>query len=118
TGPVRARTSGWFARPRPEYTRDWDLVMAIRINVTAVRDCPPVEIRAAMSQVIRVACAGPECTPVGDQLDVHEHGGWAWFGTSVWGVSAGDLNRGLCRLACPALPFTTPAAGRWYPPRH
>ena len=34
-------------------------------------------------------------------------GGWTWFTTSVWGVSAGDLNRGLCHLARPALQFTT-----------
>ena len=78
--------------------------MAIRIHVTAVRDCPVVEIRAAMSQALRLACAGPECTPVGDQLEIHEHGGWAWFVTSVWGVGAGDLSRGLCQLARPALP--------------
>src|SRR6185295_12804205 len=72
------------------------------------------EIRAVMSQVIRLACAGPECTPVGEQLDVSEHEGWAWFATSVWGVSAGDLNRGLCRLARPALQFTTSDGDRWY----
>ena len=88
--------------------------MAIRIHVTAVRDCPVVEIRAAMSQALRLACAGPECTPVGDQLEIHEHGGWAWFVTSVWGVGAGDLNRGLCQLARPALQFTTSDGERWY----
>jgi hypothetical protein len=88
--------------------------MAIRLNVTAVRDCPPVEIRAVMSEVIRLSCAGPECTPVGDQLEVFEHEGWAWFATSVWGVGAGDLNRGLCRLARPALQFTTSDGDRWY----
>src|SRR4051812_26165802 len=88
--------------------------MAIRINVTAVRDCPPDEVRAVMSQFIRPACAGPECAPVGDLLDVQEHGGWTWFGTSVWGVSSGDLNRGLCRLARPALQFTTSDGDRWY----
>jgi hypothetical protein len=88
--------------------------MATRINVTAVRDCPPAEIRSVMSQVIRLACPGPECTPVGDQLELHEHGGWTWFTTSVWGVSAGDLNRGLCQLARPALQFTTSDGDRWY----
>jgi hypothetical protein len=88
--------------------------MAFRINVTAVRDCPPAEVRAVMSEVIHLACAGTECTPAGDQLDVHEHGGWTWFTTSVWGVSAGDLNRGLCQLARPALQFTTSDGDRWY----
>lgn len=90
--------------------------MAARINVTAVRDCPVAEIRAVMSEVIRLACAGPECTPVGNQLDVREHGGWAWFATSVWGFSSGDLNRGLCTLARPALQLTTSDGDRWYPP--
>src|SRR5437660_4577674 len=88
--------------------------MAIRINVTAVRDCPPVEVRAVRSEVIRLACAGPDCTPVGDQLDVHEHGGWTWFATSVWVVSPGDLNRGLCKLARPALQFSTSDGDRWF----
>jgi hypothetical protein len=88
--------------------------MAIRIHVTAVRNGPPAEVRSVMSEVIRPACAGSECPPVGDQLDVHEHGGWSWFTTSVWGVSAGDLNRGLCKLARPALQFTTSDGDRWY----
>src|SRR5439155_23638439 len=88
--------------------------MAIRINVTAVRSCPQAEIRAVMSEVIRLACAGPECTPAGDQLQLNEHGGWTWFTTSVWGVSAGDLNRGLCKLARPAHQFTTSDGDRWY----
>jgi hypothetical protein len=88
--------------------------MAIRINVTAVRQCPPAELRAVMSEVIRPVCSGAECAPVGDQLDVHEHGGWTWFATSVWGVGAGDLNRGLCKLARPALQFTTSDGDRWY----
>jgi hypothetical protein len=88
--------------------------MATRINVTAVRGCPPAEIRPVMSEVIRLACAGPECTPAGDQLDIHEQGGWTWFTTSVWGVSAGDLNRGLCKLARPALQFSTSDGDRWY----
>jgi hypothetical protein len=88
--------------------------MAVRINVTAVRDCPPAEIRAVMSEVLRPACPGPECAPAGDQLEIHQHGGWTWFGTSVWGVSAGDLNRGLCKLARPALQFTTSDGDRWY----
>ncbi len=88
--------------------------MAIRINVTAVRDCPPAEIRPVMSEVIRTACAGPDCTPAGDQLDIQEHGGWTWFATSVWGVSSSDLNRGLCQLARPALQFTTSDGDRWY----
>src|ERR1043165_9203539 len=92
--------------------------MAYRINVTAVRDCPQSEVRAVMSEVIKVACAGPDCAPVGDQLDIHEHGGWTWFNTSVWGVSAGDLNRGLCKLARPALQFTTSDGERWYSTVH
>src|SRR5262249_61457979 len=88
--------------------------MAIRINVTAVRGCPANEVRAVMSEVIRPACPGPECTPVGDALQLHEHNGWTWFTTSVWGVSASDLNRGLCRLARPALQFSTSDGDRWY----
>ncbi len=88
--------------------------MAIRINVTAVRDCPPTEIRPVMSEVIKLACAEGECAPVGEQLDIHEHGGWAWFTTSVWGVGADDLNRGLCKLARPALQFSTSDGDRWY----
>ena len=88
--------------------------MATRINVTAVRDCPTAEVRAVMSEAIRPACPGPECVPVGDQLDVNEHGGWTWFITSVWGVGANELNRGLCKLARPALQFTTSDGDRWY----
>lgn len=89
--------------------------MAIRINATAIRNCPAGEVRAVMSDVIKPACPpGEDCTPVGDQLQIHEHNGWTWFTTSVWGVSAGDLNRGLCRLARPALQFTTSDGDRWY----
>jgi hypothetical protein len=95
-------------------TPNRSLDMAIRINVTAVRDCPVVEVRAVMSEVIRPACAGAECAPVGDQLEIHLHEGWTWFSTSVWGVSAGDLNRGLCKLGRPALQFTTSDGDRWY----
>jgi hypothetical protein len=88
--------------------------MAIRVNVTAIRNCPPGEVRAVMSEVIQVACQGPDCTPVGDLLQIQEHNGWVWFTTSVWGVSAGDLNRGLCQLARPALQFATSDGDRWY----
>jgi hypothetical protein len=88
--------------------------MATRINVTAVRDCPAAEVRAVMGDVLRPACAGAECAPVGEALEIHEHNGWTWFVTSVWGVSAADLNRGLCRLARPAVQFTTSDAERWY----
>jgi hypothetical protein len=89
--------------------------MAIRINVTAIRNCPTDEIRSVISEVIRPsACAQGECGPVGDLLEIHEHGGWTWFTTSVWGVSAGDLNRGLCKLSRPALQFSTSDGDRWY----
>jgi hypothetical protein len=88
--------------------------MATRINVTAIRHCPPDEVRAVMSEVIRPACAGTECQPVGDLLEIHEHNGWVWFATSVWGVSVGDLNRGLCKLGRPALQLTTSDGDRWY----
>ncbi len=77
--------------------------MAIRINVTAVRNCSPPEVRAVMSEVLKPVCAPTECGPIGDQLEITEHNGWAWFTTSVWGVNSNDLNRGLCRLAQPAL---------------
>jgi hypothetical protein len=89
--------------------------MATRINVTAIRDCAPTEVRDVMSEVIQPVCANAEeCRPVGDLLTIHEHNGWTWFTTSVWGVSAGELNRGLCRLARPALQFTTSDGDRWY----
>jgi hypothetical protein len=88
--------------------------MATRINVTAVRDCPSGEVRAVMSEVLRPARAGVECGPVGDQLEIHENQGWTWFTTSVWGISAADLNRALCRLARPALQFSTSDGERWY----
>jgi hypothetical protein len=89
--------------------------MAIRIHVTAVRNCPSAEVRAVMSEVIRPVCANAEeCRPVGELLSIEEHNGWTWFRTSVWGVSAAELNRGLCQLARPALQFTTCDADRWY----
>jgi hypothetical protein len=89
--------------------------MAIRIHVTAVHNCPSAELRAVMSEVIRPVCANAEeCRPVGELLSIEEHDGWTWFSTSVWGVSAGELNRGLCRLARPGLQFTTCDADRWY----
>jgi hypothetical protein len=89
--------------------------MAVRVNVTAVRDCPPDEVRAVMSEVIRPGCANTEeCRPVGELPSLREQNGWTWFTTSVWGVSASDLNRGLCRLARPALQFTTSDGDRWY----
>jgi hypothetical protein len=88
--------------------------MATRINVTAIRNCPAEEVRAVMSDVLRPACAEASCGPVGDQLELRAHNGWVWFLTSVWGVSAGDLNRGLCRLARPAIQFTTSDGDRWY----
>jgi hypothetical protein len=88
--------------------------MATRINVTAVRDCGQAELRAVMSQVLGLPRAGSECGLAGDQLEICEHGGWAWFITSVWGASAIDLNRGLCKLARPALQFTTSDGDRWY----
>ena len=47
----------------------------------------------ALRSRIVLACAGPECTPAGDLLQIQEHNGWVWFTTRVWGVSAGDLNR-------------------------
>jgi len=46
--------------------------MATRIHVTAVRDCPAAEVRSAMSEAIRLACAGSECPPAGDQLEIYE----------------------------------------------
>jgi hypothetical protein len=79
--------------------------MALRINVTAVRSCPAEEVRAVFTDVL-----GPQFACV----TINEHGGWVWFSTSVWGVSSGDLNRGLCGLARPALQFTTSDGDRWY----
>jgi len=88
--------------------------MAVRINVTAVRNCPPEELRAVMSRVLRPVCKTDDCQPLGDQLQLTEHDGWVWFNTSVWGVSPADLNRGLCQLAQPALQFTSSDGSRWY----
>jgi hypothetical protein len=67
-----------------------------------------------MSAVIQPPCTTSECTPAGDSLDIQEHGGWTWFTTSLRGVSADALNRGLCQLARPALQFTTSDGDRWY----
>jgi hypothetical protein len=91
--------------------------MAIRINVTAVRGCPADEVRAVFTDVLgRPAGCDPEsgCRPDFGAVPLHEHNGWVWFTTSVWGVSAADLNRGLCRLARPGLQFTTSDGDRWY----
>ena len=78
--------------------------MAYRIHVTAVRDCPIDEVRATFLDIL-----GPGF----EQVQVHEHSGWVWFSTSVWGVRAKDLNKGLCRLARPGLQFTTCDGDRW-----
>ncbi len=83
--------------------------MSIRINVTAVRDCPATEVEAVFAQTLK-PCAGGECV----RVQTNEHGGWVSFTSSVWGVSASDLNRGLCKLARPALQFTTSDGERWY----
>ncbi|MBX9622532.1 MAG: hypothetical protein K2X82_01830 [Gemmataceae bacterium] len=89
--------------------------MAVRINVTAVRGCPADEVRAVFAEVIKPPCPPQDGTcPVPIQVETAEHGGWVWFTTSVWGVSAADLNRGLCRLARPGLQFTTSDGSRWY----
>jgi hypothetical protein len=88
--------------------------MAIRINVTAVRNCRAADLRAVMSEVLRPMPADSQCQRLGDQLDICEHGGWTWFSTSVWGVGSDDLNRGLCKLARPSLQFTTSDGDRWY----
>src|SRR3954454_11606591 len=87
--------------------------MAIRINITAVRDGPPEEIRAVMTEAIRAPCAGPQCSPVGEQLDGRSHGGWAWFATSGWGGGAVWLKRGRCKLGRPALQFPPSDGDRW-----
>lgn len=79
--------------------------MAVRLHATAVRDCPVDEVRATFREIL-----GPGF----DAVEVREHGGWAWFTTSVWGVAGDALNKGLCRLARPALQFTTADADRWY----
>ncbi|MBX9584188.1 MAG: hypothetical protein K2X87_28140 [Gemmataceae bacterium] len=89
--------------------------MAVRIHVTAVRGCPADEVRAVFAEVIKPPCPpqdGECAVPV--RVETAEHNGWVWFTTSVWGVSAADLNRGLCRLARPGLQFTTSDGDRWY----
>src|SRR3954468_20874744 len=37
-----------------------------------------------------------------------------YLDAAALGVNAGDLNRGLCQLARPALQFTTSDGDRWY----
>ena len=78
--------------------------MAYRIHVTAVRDCAIDEVRATFLDILGRGF---------EQVQVHEHSGWVWFSTSVWGVRAKDLNQGLCRLARPGLQFTTCDGDRW-----
>src|SRR5262245_24568851 len=79
--------------------------MAIRIHVTAARECALEEVRAVFARRLGEGFGA---------VEVREHGGWVWFTTSVWGVGASDLNRGLCELARPALQFTTSDGDRWY----
>ena len=79
--------------------------MATRINVTAVRNCSLDDVRAVFTTILGPAFA---------EIPITDHNGWLSFVTSVWGVSAGDLNRGLCKLAGPALQFTTSDGDRWY----
>lgn len=79
--------------------------MAVRIHVTAVRDCPGEEVRTTFNGILG---AGFEA------VQLHETNGWTWFTTSVWGVGADDLNKGLCQLARPAMQFTTSDGDRWY----
>jgi hypothetical protein len=96
--------------------------MAVRIHVTAARDCPADEVRAVFAEVIESPCpAGEGNFPPGERgcavpvrVEPCESGGWVWFMTSVWGVGAADLNRVLCRLARPGLRFTTSDGSRWY----
>lgn len=78
--------------------------MAVRIHVTAARDCTAEDVRSTYRDLLG---AGFE------QVPIHQSNGWAWFTTSVWGVSGSDLNRGLCQLARPALQFTTSDGDRW-----
>lgn len=79
--------------------------MATRIHVTALRGAIRAEVRATFTEILG---GGFEAVPV------HEYKGWIWFTTSVWGVSGVVLNKGLCRLAVPALQFTTADDARWY----
>ncbi|WP_152050008.1 hypothetical protein [Tautonia marina] len=78
--------------------------MAIRIHVTALRDCAVEDVRSTFCDIL-----GPGF----EQVPIYESNGWAWFTTSVWGVGGSDLNKGLCRLARPALQFTTSDGDRW-----
>ncbi len=88
--------------------------MATRINVTAVRECSPAEVKAVMAETLRPARTEGACSTEFVLPELPEHKGWVSFTTSVWGVSASDLNRGLCRLARPALQFSTSDGDRWY----
>ncbi len=79
--------------------------MATRIHVTATRNCTAEEVQAIFHEVL-----GPNF----GNVTIHEHDGWTWFMTSVWGVTGKDLNKGLCQLAKPGLQFTTSDGERWY----
>jgi hypothetical protein len=79
--------------------------MAIRIHVTAARDCDPEEMRAIFTRRL-----GADF----ENVPLHEHNGWVWFTTSVWCVDPVKLNGDLCELARPALQFTTSDGARWY----
>ena len=79
--------------------------MATRIHVTAVHSGVLTEVRAVFTDILGTAF---------EAVPVHEQNGWVWFTTSVWGVKGSDLNAGLCRLALPALQFTTSDDARWH----
>lgn len=79
--------------------------MAIRRHVTALRDCLPSDARTTFVDILGEAF---------NAVLIHENAGWTWFMTSVWGVAGSDLNKGLCRIARPALQFTTSDGCRWF----
>jgi hypothetical protein len=79
--------------------------MAIRIHVTAVRDCTPEQVRSCFTEIL-----GPTFA----EVPLHQKNGWISFHTSVWGVGANDLVKGLTQLGKPGLQFTTSDGDRWY----
>ena len=101
--------------------------MAIRIHVTAVRDCPTEALRASLSKHLGPSCIGNTCPPgnptpavsgaakpIGELLPIREHDGWTWTVSSVWAVAGSDLNAALIELGRPGVQFTTSDGDRWY----
>lgn len=79
--------------------------MAVRLHLTAVRGSRPDRVREVFTSLL-----GPGF----EQVIFHEHNGWLWFTTSVWGVKGSDLHEGHRQLGTAGLNITTEDGQRWY----